>query len=165
MEVKVSRISLSCLVAQSCPTLCDPMNWSPPGCSVCGDSSGKNTGVGCYVFLQGIFPTQRLKSDLLHWQAGSLPLHHLGMIAQMVKNPPQFRRPWFNSWVGKIPWRRDRLPTPVFFVFPCDSAGKESTCNVGDLNLIPGLGRSSGEGKGLPTPVFWPRDFHGLYSP
>ena len=32
----------------------------------------------------------------------------------------------------------------------CGSAGKESTCNVGDLGLIPGLGRSSGEGKGYP---------------
>ena len=45
--------------------------------------------------------------------------------------------------------------------------GKESTCNVGDLGLIPGLGRSLEEGKGypLPTPVFWPGVFHGLYSP
>ena len=32
--------------------------------------------------------------------------------------------------------------------FPGGSAGKESTCNVGDLGLIPGLGRSPGEGKG-----------------
>ena len=32
--------------------------------------------------------------------------------------------------------------------FPCGSAGKESTCNAGDLGLIPGLGRSPGEGKG-----------------
>ena len=31
--------------------------------------------------------------------------------------------------------------------FPCDSAGKKSTCNVGDLDSIPGLGRSPGEGK------------------
>ena len=60
----------------------------------------------------------------------------------------QFRRPWFDSWVGKIPWRRDRLPSPVFLSFPCDSAGKESVCNVGDLGSIPGLGRSPGEGKG-----------------
>ena len=37
----------------------------------------------------------------------------------------QCRRPGFNSWVGKIPWRRE----------------------------------------GLPTPIFWPREFHGLYSP
>ena len=34
--------------------------------------------------------------------------------------------------------------------FPCGSAGKESTCNAGDLGLIPGLGRSAGEGKGYP---------------
>ena len=34
--------------------------------------------------------------------------------------------------------------------FPGGSAGKESTCNVGDLDLIPGLGRSPGEGKGYP---------------
>ena len=47
-------------------------------------------------------------------------------------------------------WRRDRLPTPVFLGFPCGSAGRESTCNVGDLGLIPGLGRSPGEGKGYP---------------
>ena len=33
-------------------------------------------------------------------------------------------------------------------VFPCGSAGKESACNAGDLGLIPGLGRSPGEGKG-----------------
>ena len=58
------------------------------------------------------------------------------------------RRPWFNSWVRKIPWRRDRLPTSVFLGFPCGSAGKESAYNVGDLGSIPGLGRSPGEGKG-----------------
>ena len=60
----------------------------------------------------------------------------------------QYRRPWLDSWVRKIPWRRDRLPTPVFLGFPCGSAGKESTCNAGDLGPIPGLGRSPGEVKG-----------------
>jgi len=34
--------------------------------------------------------------------------------------------------------------------FPCGSAGKESTCNAGDLSSIPGLGRSPGEGNGYP---------------
>ena len=58
--------------------------------------------------------------------------------------------PQFDSWVRKIPWRRDRLPTPAFLGFPCRSAGKESACNVGDLGLIPGLGRSPGEGKDYP---------------
>ena len=45
------------------------------------------------------------------------------------------RRPTFDSWVRKIPWKRDRLPTPVFLGFPCGSDGKEAACNVGDLGL------------------------------
>ena len=47
----------------------------------------------------------------------------------------------------------DRLPTPVFLGFPCDSAGKELACNVGDLGSIPGLGRSSGDGKGTHSSI------------
>jgi len=50
----------------------------------------------------------------------------------------------------------------LFWGFPGGSAGKESTCNVGNLGLITGLGRSPGEGKGS---VFWPGELHGLYSP
>ena len=44
----------------------------------------------------------------------------------------------------------DRLPTPVFLGFPCGLAGKESARNAEDLGLIPGLGRSPGEGNGYP---------------
>ena len=55
-----------------------------------------------------------------------------------------------DPWVGKIPWRRDRLPTPVSLGFPCGSAGKESTCNAGDMSSIPGLGRSPEEGNHYP---------------
>ena len=43
--------------------------------------------------------------------------------------------------------------------FPCGSAGKESDCNEGDLGLIPGLGRSPGEGKGYPL------QYSGLENP
>ena len=53
----------------------------------------------------------------------------------------------------------------IYMGFPCGSAGKESACNSGDLGSIPGLGRSPGEGKGCPNPVFWYGEFHGLYSP
>ena len=42
------------------------------------------------------------------------------------------------------------LPSPPFTPFPDSSVGKESTCNARDLDLIPGLGRSPGEGKGYP---------------
>jgi len=41
--------------------------------------------------------------------------------------------------------------------FSCGSAGKESTCNAEDLDLIPGLGRSPGEGK-----VYYPLQYSGL---
>ena len=83
--------------------------------------------------------------------------------------------------------RMKRRPTPIFSGFPCGLAGKESAWNVGDPGSIPGLGRFpgegkgyplqysglensmdfryTGEGKGLPTPVFWPGEFHGLYHP
>ena len=50
-------------------------------------------------------------------------------------------------------FRKYSIGTIIFLVFhgfPCGSAGKESTCNAGDLGLIPGLGRSPGEGKGYP---------------
>ena len=40
--------------------------------------------------------------------------------------------------------------------FPGGSDGKESSCHAGDPGLIPGLGRSPGEGNGYPTPVFLP---------
>ena len=47
------------------------------------------------------------------------------VVTRLVKNPPAFQETWFDLWVGKILWRRERLPTPVF----------------------------------------WPGEFHGLYSP
>ena len=55
-----------CLDAQPCPTLCDPIDCSPPGSSVHGDSLGKNTGMGCQALLQGIFPTQGSNPGLPH---------------------------------------------------------------------------------------------------
>ena len=39
--------------------------------------------------------------------------------------------------------------------FPDSSVGKESACNTGDLSLIPGLGRSAGEGIGYPLQYSW----------
>ena len=53
-------------VAQSCPTLWDSMDCSPPSSSVHRDSPGKNTGVGCHAFLQGSFPTQGLNPGIPH---------------------------------------------------------------------------------------------------
>ena len=61
----------TCLVTKPCPTLLWPKT---PRLLCPWDSPGKNTGVGCHVLLQGIFPMQGSGLHLLHWQAGSLPL-------------------------------------------------------------------------------------------
>ena len=55
-----------CLVAESCLTLCNHMDCSPPGSSAHGVSPGKNTGVGRHGLLQGVFPTQGSSSGLPH---------------------------------------------------------------------------------------------------
>ena len=54
------------LIAQLCLTLHDPMDCSLPSSSVHGHSPGKNTGVGCHVLVQEIFPTQGLNPGLPH---------------------------------------------------------------------------------------------------
>ena len=61
-----------CFVAQSCLTLCDPMDCSPPGSSVDGDSPGKNTVVGCHALLQGNLPSPRIEPRAPTLQADSL---------------------------------------------------------------------------------------------
>ena len=111
-------------VAKPCPTLSDPTDCSPPGSSA-----------------HGIF-----QARLLEWGAitfYSCFIARASLITQLVRNLPAMQETQFNSWIRKIPWRRDRLPTPVF-----GSAGKDSACNAGDQGSIPGLGRSPGEGNG-----------------
>ena len=80
---------------------------------------------------------------------GVYPINRAFLVAQLVKNLPAMQETPV-SWVGKIPWRRDRLPTLVFVGFLGGLDGKESTCNAGDLGLIPGLGRFPGGGHGNP---------------
>ena len=76
-------------VAQSCLTLCNPMDGSPPDSSVHGDCSGKNTGVGCHALLQGIFPTQGLNAGLRLCRQILYQLSHKGSprILELVAYP------------------------------------------------------------------------------
>ena len=62
-----------CLVTQSCPTLCNPMDCSPPGSCVHGDSPGKDTGVGCHALLQGDLPHAEIEPRSPALQVDSLP--------------------------------------------------------------------------------------------
>ena len=83
-----------CLVTQSCPTLCDPMDCSPPGSCVHGVSPGKNTRLGCHAFLRRIFPTQGLNPGLPHCWWILYYLSHRGSPF------------WSRRWV----WRHRALP-------------------------------------------------------
>ena len=87
-----------CSVAGLCLTLCNPMDYSPSGFSVHGDSPGKNTGVGCHALLQGIFPTQGQNPGLLHCK---WILYHLS----------HQRSPRTLEW---FPFSRGTCPTQEF---------------------------------------------------
>ena len=52
-KLTLPRVTAAAAVSlQSCPTLCDPIDGSPPGSPIPGASPGKNTGVGCHFLLQ-----------------------------------------------------------------------------------------------------------------
>ena len=72
----------------ACSVISD--SWRPHGLKSARFLSGKNTGVSCCFLLRGIFPTQESNPrllDLLHWQADSLPLNHLGGKGGVHKSP------------------------------------------------------------------------------
>ena len=77
----------------------------------------------------------------------SLLLLQVDFLPTELSGKSACRRPRFDSWVGNMPWRWDRLPTPVFLSFPCGSASP----TVRETWVRSGLGRSRGEGKGYPV--------------
>ena len=79
-----------CVCAQSCLTLCNPIDYSPPGSSVHGIFPARIQEWVAIFILQGLFRTQRSNLcllHLLHWQADPLPLSHLGR-----------KQPFYNAW-------------------------------------------------------------------
>ena len=74
----ISMCGYLCLVAQSCLSLCSPMDCSLPGSSLHGYSPGKNIGVDCHALLHGIFPTQGLNPCIQHCRWIIYQLSHQG---------------------------------------------------------------------------------------
>ena len=72
------------------------------------DSRGKNTGVDCHALLQGIFPTQGSSLNVLHWQAGSLPLASPEKPFMSVLN---HQSPAF--WIPRIGFVKDNFSTDL----------------------------------------------------
>ena len=91
-----------CLIAQSCPTLFDPMDCNPSGSSVHGDSPGKDIGVDCHALLHGIFPTQGLNPGLPHCRQILYQLSHQGSprILEWVAYPFPRGSSQPRNWTG-----------------------------------------------------------------
>ena len=104
-----------CLVAQSCLTLCNPMDCSLPGSSVHADSPDKNSGVGCHVLLQGIFPTQGFYPGLLHGRQILYHLSHQGRlgILEWVAYPFFRGTFWPRNWTSASCIAAGFLPTEL----------------------------------------------------
>ena len=110
-----------------------------------GSSAGKEST--CHAGDPGSVPRLRRSTG----EGVGYPLQYswTSLGAQMVIYLQRWR-PWLSSWVGKIPWRRVRLLSPVLLGFPGGSDGKESACSAGNLGSIPRSGRSPGGGHGNP---------------
>ena len=91
------------LAARSCPTLCDPMDHSPPGPSVHGDSPDKNTAVGCHALCQGIFPSKGSNSGLPHCRWFLSHLNHQVSPSRPWENPNLLSlQHWFQPILGAL---------------------------------------------------------------
>ena len=148
----------------SCPSLCPHVTFPSP--LVSPDSSVGKESV-CNAGDPGSIPG----SGRYTREGIGYPLQYswASLEAQLVKKPPGMQ----ETWVGKIPWRRERLLTPVLWpgefhglynpwgpkesdrterlFFLDSSVGKESTCKAGDPSSIPRSGRFSGEEGIFPT--------------
>ena len=93
---------LLCLVTQSCPTLCNLMDCSPPGFSVHRSSPGKNTAVSCHALLRGTFLTQGLSPGLPHCRQILYQLSHQGSprILEWVAYPFSRGTSWPRNRTG-----------------------------------------------------------------
>ena len=87
VPLKHSKSTMLCWVAQSRPTLYQPMDCSSPGSSVHEDSPGKNPRVGCLFLCQGNFPTPGIEPGSPDLQVDSIPVELLGKpISQLYVN-------------------------------------------------------------------------------
>ena len=75
-------------------------------------------------------------------------------MAQLVKNPPAVQETLVPSLGWEDPLEKGSLPAPVFLGFTGGSAGKESAYKAGDLDSIPGLGRSPGGRHATHSSIF-----------
>ena len=84
MRCYPTRNLIVVLVAQSCPTPCNPMDCSPSGSFIHGILQTRNTGVGSHSLFQGIFLTQGLNLGRLHCRSILYCLSHQGIFISLT---------------------------------------------------------------------------------
>ena len=101
-----------CFVTQHCPTFCDTMDFSPLDSSVHGDSSGKNTEVGCHALFQAVFLTQGSNPGLPHCRQILYWLSHQGSprILEWVAYPFSRGSSRPRNWTWSPAFQADSLP-------------------------------------------------------
>ena len=117
-EQKISYFKLSfliCVLSRS--VLCKPMDWTPPGSSVQGDSLGKNTGVGCHALLQGIFPTQGSNPGLPHCRQILYCLSHQASPSVLI-NLEFINKPVQYISLGNFFYNFKSLCAQYLYIFP-----------------------------------------------
>ena len=141
-----------CLVTQSCPTLCNSVDFSLPGLPVHGHSLGKNTWVGCCALLQGIFPTQGSNPRVPYWRQIFYHLNHQGSPRILEWVPYHFSRgsSQFRDWTqvsciaGRFftIWAKRKALIEAYLLlisycgyYICISVGPLFLCLVVHLNL------------------------------
>ena len=106
------------LVAQSCPTLGNPVDYSQACSSVYGDSPGKNSGVGCHDLHQGIFPIQGSNPGLPNCRQIFYHLSHQGSprILEWVTYHFSWGSSQSRNWTGSCALQVDSLPAEPFYL-------------------------------------------------
>ena len=122
-----------CLIDQSCPTLCNPMDSSPPDSSVHGNSPGKNTGVGCHALLQ----EGGLKQNFWNWSsAAKSKMRACVLVTSVTSNSLRL--------YGLV---------PASLLCPWDSPGKNT--GVGSHFLLQGIFPTQGSNPSILCLLHW----------
>ena len=108
------------LLAQLCPILCDSMDCTRQA-PLSMEFSSKNTGVGCHVLLQGIFPTQGLNPVLLHCRQILCHLSHQGVEVKVrsLSCVRLFATPWTVAYQASPSMGFSRQEYWSGLPFPC----------------------------------------------
>ena len=135
-----------------------PQRWQPTRLPRPWDSPGKNTGVSCHFLLQcmkvkiesEVTQSYPALSDPMDCSAPGSSIHGIFQARVLEWSAIAFSE---NTYYLGL-YKKKKLLSSVLG-FPDSSVGKESTCNAGNPDSVPGLGRSPGEGIGYPLHYSW----------